>query len=161
VFELAGRSVRMLTDPGEISAESFDAVVCLDVLEHVPDPPAFVRMIAGCLREGGRLIVHAPFYMIHPAYPTHLKANRRYSGRVSLYTGAGLRLVDGRAFWNPLVFEKSRNVENSKRRNVAGIRRSKRVVMAMAGAYYALGRWTALPFYPVHVLRWAQSRWFR
>jgi SAM-dependent methyltransferase len=39
---------------------AFDAVVCLDVLEHVPDEAAVVAEIARVLRPGGTLIVSVP-----------------------------------------------------------------------------------------------------
>jgi len=64
-------------------------------------------MLAGALRGGGRLIVHAPFYFLTSRTKTHLRANRGFSGNVSrLYRPHGLRLVDGRFFWDPIVLEK-------------------------------------------------------
>lgn len=39
---------------------SFDAVVCLDVLEHVPDERLVVREIGRVLRPGGTLVVSVP-----------------------------------------------------------------------------------------------------
>lgn len=45
VEELAARS------------ESFDAVVCLEVVEHVPDVGAFVASCAGLVRPGGLLVL--------------------------------------------------------------------------------------------------------
>lgn len=39
------------------AGETFDAVVCLEVLEHVPDPAAFVAMIARLVRPGGVLVL--------------------------------------------------------------------------------------------------------
>jgi ubiquinone/menaquinone biosynthesis C-methylase UbiE len=40
---------------------SFDAVMCIEVLEHVPDPVAALREMTRLLRVGGTLIVTAPF----------------------------------------------------------------------------------------------------
>lgn len=40
---------------------SFDAVLCIDVLEHIEDPPAAAREIVRVLRPGGRLLLRAPF----------------------------------------------------------------------------------------------------
>ena len=36
---------------------SFDAVTCMELLEHVPDPAAMVRSCASLLRPGGRLFL--------------------------------------------------------------------------------------------------------
>lgn len=40
---------------------SFDAVMCIEVLEHVPYPVDALRELARLLRPGGTLIVTAPF----------------------------------------------------------------------------------------------------
>ncbi len=91
----------------KIPLQSYDLVVCLDVLEHVPDPPATVALLASYLRPGGRLITHAPFWYLHPAVVTHLAANQKYSGSIRrLYGSHQLELIEGRFFWAPLVFEK-------------------------------------------------------
>jgi SAM-dependent methyltransferase len=39
---------------------TFDAVVCTEVLEHVPEPILVIREISRILRPGGRLILTAP-----------------------------------------------------------------------------------------------------
>lgn len=39
------------------AGEAFDAVVCLEVVEHVPDPAAFLAMIAGLVEPGGLMIL--------------------------------------------------------------------------------------------------------
>jgi 2-polyprenyl-6-hydroxyphenyl methylase/3-demethylubiquinone-9 3-methyltransferase len=36
---------------------TFDAVVCLEVLEHVPDVAAFLRTIGGLVRPGGMIVL--------------------------------------------------------------------------------------------------------
>jgi 2-polyprenyl-6-hydroxyphenyl methylase/3-demethylubiquinone-9 3-methyltransferase len=37
--------------------EKFDAITCMEMLEHVPDPSSVVRACAGLLKPGGRLFV--------------------------------------------------------------------------------------------------------
>ena len=94
--------------------ESFDAIFSLDVLEHVPSPPDMVRDLSKLLRPGGFFIVSAPFYGIHPQWPTHLKCNRKYSGRTAWLEQAGqMKLIDGNPFGNPFSLQKiDDNVQN-------------------------------------------------
>jgi SAM-dependent methyltransferase len=42
-------------------SESFDVVLCTEVLEHLPDPVAAVKELARLLRPGGQLLLTAPF----------------------------------------------------------------------------------------------------
>ncbi|MFK7852264.1 MAG: class I SAM-dependent methyltransferase [Akkermansiaceae bacterium] len=105
LFQNTHTMVTHLTSPKAIPEASSDAIICLDVLEHVEDPVAFLEVLKGYLRPGGVLIAHAPFYMIHPNYPTHVAASRKFSGDSSLYTNAGFRVLDGRAMWNPIVLQ--------------------------------------------------------
>jgi 2-polyprenyl-3-methyl-5-hydroxy-6-metoxy-1,4-benzoquinol methylase len=105
--------VTMIDNPQSVGEEAYDAIICLDVLEHVPDPVSLVGWLASRLVTGGKLIVHAPFFVIHPGVQTHLKSNRRFSGHLkSLYGCNGLRVVDGQIFWNPLVLKKQ-NLANT------------------------------------------------
>jgi 2-polyprenyl-6-hydroxyphenyl methylase / 3-demethylubiquinone-9 3-methyltransferase len=42
------------------AGETFDLVTCLEVIEHVADPAAFVRGLAGAVAEGGLLVLSTP-----------------------------------------------------------------------------------------------------
>ena len=155
VFAEAGVDVRVLAGVGEIPADAFDAVVCLDVLEHVPDPPELVRTLVGYLRPAGRLIVTAPFWMIHPDAPTHLKRNRAYSGSLSLYNRCGLNLVDGRIGWNPMSFQKTAHGTKG-----SSALRPKRLALRLAGLVMLLGRFPVLPLFLAAPFVRKSSRWF-
>ena len=90
-----------------LELESFDTILTLDVLEHVPSPPEMVSDLSNLLRPGGFYIANAPFCFIHPKFPTHLKSNRKYSGKTAWLEQAGqIKLIDGCTFFNPLAFQK-------------------------------------------------------
>lgn len=103
----ANTPITFLTKEGSIPAGAFDFVVCLDVLEHVPDPPALVREIASYLKPGGVLLCSAPFYYVSESASTHLASNKTYSGDLRrIYTPAGLAPVDCAPMWIPIALEK-------------------------------------------------------
>ncbi len=51
--------------------ESFDAVMCTEVLEHVPDPVAALTELHRLLKPGGYLLITAPFSSITHFAPYH------------------------------------------------------------------------------------------
>lgn len=50
---------------------SFDAILCSEVFEHIPEPTLALREFARLLRNGGRLILTAPFYSLTHFAPYH------------------------------------------------------------------------------------------
>jgi ubiquinone/menaquinone biosynthesis C-methylase UbiE len=50
---------------------SFDAIMCIEVLEHLPDPLAALREFSRLLKPGGRLIITAPFCSLTHFAPFH------------------------------------------------------------------------------------------
>ena len=106
IFSDAKLAVDIVTDPTKLSTLKFDTIVCLDVLEHVPDPGSLVEWLQTMLKPEGRLIVSAPFFLVNATVQTHLSSNRKYSGDYQqLYRSRGLNPVAGRLFHNPLVLQ--------------------------------------------------------
>jgi 2-polyprenyl-6-hydroxyphenyl methylase/3-demethylubiquinone-9 3-methyltransferase len=77
----------------------FDTIVCMEVLEHLSEPEAALRKLAGALRAGGRLIVSLPnewnfYHLLKNLFapnPAHL--HRFTHGRAkALFARAGLRI---------------------------------------------------------------------
>jgi len=50
---------------------AFDAALCVEVLEHVPDPVAALRELGRLVRPGGWLVVTAPFCSLTHMAPYH------------------------------------------------------------------------------------------
>lgn len=50
---------------------SFDAVMCTEVLEHVPDPVAALKELNRLLKPGGHLLITAPFASLTHFAPYH------------------------------------------------------------------------------------------
>ena len=74
-----------------VASDSVDTVLCTEVLEHLEDPQAALREFFRVLKDGGLLMVTAPF-----AYPVHDERDYfRYSakGLRSLLERAGFELV--------------------------------------------------------------------
>ena len=154
LFAEYGNDVEIVTAQRDVPEGGYDAAVCLDVLEHVPDPSRLVQQLAGYLRPGGRLFVHAPFYAIFPHNPTHLRANRRYSGSLWFYERHNLALVDGQLGWNPLVLQKGGNG-----RPLRGWFNPKLLALRVVGLYWHLGRLTDLPFRWVYPYLRRREQW--
>jgi SAM-dependent methyltransferase len=82
---------------------SFDAVLCVEVLEHVPKPVDALRELARLLKPGGTLILTAPFCAL-----THFSPYFYHSGFSRYFyeywaDSLGLNIVDME--WNGNYFE--------------------------------------------------------
>ncbi|MCO8120560.1 class I SAM-dependent methyltransferase [Stieleria sp. TO1_6] len=50
---------------------SFDAILCTEVFEHLPDPLSAIREFSRLLRPGGKLLLTAPFVSLTHFAPYH------------------------------------------------------------------------------------------
>jgi ubiquinone/menaquinone biosynthesis C-methylase UbiE len=50
---------------------SFDAIMCIEVLEHLPDPVLALKEFSRLLKDGGHLILTAPFCSLTHFAPYH------------------------------------------------------------------------------------------
>lgn len=50
---------------------SFDAIICIEVLEHLPNPVLAIKEFARLIKKGGNLIITAPFCSLTHFSPYH------------------------------------------------------------------------------------------
>jgi len=53
---------------------SFDAIMCIEVLEHLPDPALAIKEFSRLLKPGGNLILTAPFCSLTHFAPYHFSS---------------------------------------------------------------------------------------
>jgi SAM-dependent methyltransferase len=74
----------------DIEVGSFDAAICIEVLEHVPDPPSVMRCLYRALKPGGIALISESFESVGDEFPSHLPENFQYAGRThQLMEGLG------------------------------------------------------------------------
>jgi SAM-dependent methyltransferase len=54
--------------------ESFDAILCVEVLEHLPNPVLAIKEFSRLLKPGGHLIITAPFCSLTHFAPYHFSS---------------------------------------------------------------------------------------
>jgi SAM-dependent methyltransferase len=91
-------------DPAELAAERLDTAICVNVLEHIADDVAALRVFENILVPGGRVLAFVP--AVQAAYgplDAELGHHRRYSKRMVAdhFAAAGLELVELR-YTNPI-----------------------------------------------------------
>lgn len=66
-----------VNEPLSIADDSFDTIICSDVLEHLHSPHVTVAEIARMLRPGGKVLISVPFvYGIHEQPHDHHRYTR-------------------------------------------------------------------------------------
>ncbi|MEM7682289.1 MAG: class I SAM-dependent methyltransferase [Planctomycetota bacterium] len=97
---------------------SFDAVLCTEVLEHVPDPVAAIRELCRVLKPSGVLLITAPFVSNTHFSPYHFCTGFNRSFYETHLQQAGLeieRLEANGGFFDLVSQEVSRTGQMAKR----------------------------------------------
>jgi SAM-dependent methyltransferase len=82
------------------ASEQFDAILYIDVLEHIPDDALEIRRVASRLREGGHLIVLSPAHgWLFSAFDKAIGHYRRYTRESMKRTAEGIDQVRLERCW--------------------------------------------------------------
>ena len=73
---------------------SFDAVMCVEVLEHIPHPVRALQELARLIKPGGDLILTAPFCSLTHGFPYHFVSGFGKHWYEKHLPAAGLRITE-------------------------------------------------------------------
>jgi SAM-dependent methyltransferase len=76
-----GDEIAVVDRAGALPNEGFDAILSVEVLEHVPDPVGTMERFYDLLRHNGVALLTESFESVGPDYPSHLEGNYQYAGR--------------------------------------------------------------------------------
>ena len=89
--------------------ELYDAVICLEVIEHISTPMQFIESIASYLTDDGLLLISDCFNGIESRWPTHLASNEKNSGLLPFMAAQNFELINYNRlpFAKPYLFKKN------------------------------------------------------
>ncbi len=127
-FERHGVKVRCLS-ADQLRAANYDAVLCFEVLEHMPDPYDGIRTIRESLKPNGIALVTEAFGAVTGNRPTHLACNLRYAHKTPfMFFSAGLTPSWLVRPWKPMEFTKRKGLIPASAFTFAGLVLAKRAM---------------------------------
>jgi len=78
--------------------KSFDAVLCTEVLEHIPNPEEAIKELSRLLKPKGRLILSAPFNSLTHFAPQHFVTGFNIYWYANILPKYGLKLIFSAAY---------------------------------------------------------------
>lgn len=88
--------------------KKYDVVICLEVIEHVPDIFSFIETLNDAIKPNGLLFISECFDGIRDFWPSHLLANEKYASSLFLLLLPYFELVgfNRNPYGKPYIFSK-------------------------------------------------------
>ena len=92
-------------------SQKYDAIVCLEVIEHVSNPSDFIKFISDSLNSEGIVLISECFDGVYDIWPTHLYVNEEFSASIELLMAPYFYLEDINIdpFGKPYFFRKKQS----------------------------------------------------
>ena len=113
---------------------SFDAILCTEVFEHIPDPIAAVKEFARLLRPGGILLLTAPFCSLTHFAPFHYYTGFTRYFYLEILTAAGFEVesIDANGNFFEFVAQELRRVRQIASKYARPLTRVQAAVLKVA-----------------------------
>ncbi|MCX5997090.1 MAG: class I SAM-dependent methyltransferase [Chloroflexi bacterium] len=100
--------IKMCHDLNELPVHYYDAIICIDVLEHIADPLIILEHFSKSLKPKGCLLLTESFSCVNDDYPSHLRQNIKYAGKIHRIAAKyGLLCLSKTLEEKPLYFVKA------------------------------------------------------
>lgn len=73
LFQKRGYNIEIIDFEKEALSKQYDTIICIAVIQHIPQPGPVLEQIANALREGGKLIITDLHGWEHPGHPMDFK----------------------------------------------------------------------------------------
>ena len=73
LFQKRGYDIKVVDLEKEALSKQYDTIICISVIQHIPQPEPVLEQIANSLRKGGKLIITDLHGWEHPGYPMDFK----------------------------------------------------------------------------------------
>jgi glycosyltransferase involved in cell wall biosynthesis/SAM-dependent methyltransferase len=89
-------------------AQKYDAVISLEVIEHVDDPVDFLKFIHSMMNEDGFLFISECFDGIYDIWATHILKHEEFSNLLPILASPYFKVIDinNNPFGKPYMFQK-------------------------------------------------------
>ena len=107
--------IQTIFNDSNLLQNSFDVVICREVLEHLEDPIDNVKKLRSYLKNNGLCFISESFSSVNENFPTHLSSNLKYANIThDLIVRAGFNFFETYNSTNLDVFKKTDSTNNSR-----------------------------------------------
>ena len=114
-FNGVSNLIRRINDENLLKENSFDVIICREVLEHLEDPFDTVTKLRSYLKNNGLYFISESFSSVSEQFPTHLRSNLKYVEKnIELTIKTGFKYLETFNNTNLNVFKKVSSIDNSR-----------------------------------------------
>ena len=114
-FNGVSNLIRRINNENLLKENSFDVIICREVLEHLEDPFDTVTKLRSYLKNNGLYFISESFSSVSEQFPTHLRSNLKYVDKnIELTIKTGFKYLETFNNTNLNVFKKVSSIDNSR-----------------------------------------------